>query len=59
MSRRPFRQISQATYRRRYHSAAWLKKHGFTNGLWRLNERDKARENKQQSGGRRKDHDLD
>jgi hypothetical protein len=25
------------------HSARWLKRHGFTNGLWRLEERDKAR----------------
>lgn len=23
--------------------ARWLKRHGFTNGLWRLEERDKAR----------------
>jgi hypothetical protein len=29
--------------RPRIHSAAWLKRHGFTNGLWRLDERDKAR----------------
>lgn len=25
------------------HTARWLKRHGFTNGLWRLDERDKAR----------------
>jgi hypothetical protein len=24
------------------HTAAWLKKHGFTNGLWRLEERSKT-----------------